>query len=112
MTTTSLCRALLVLNVGWCALAVSEDRLPGWHMFEDVERFDVALRDREGAALDVRAYLPRHAWLVRYDELTEVVRFVCEKERARAPFTFEERVRGVRVEGLGPDDCRIPRAPR
>lgn len=111
MTLTSLCRALLVLDVGYCALAVAEDRLPGWKMFEDVERLDATLRDRDGAVVDVRGYLPRHAWLVRYDELAEVVRFVCEKERARAPFTFEERGRGVRVV-LGPEDCRVPRAPR
>ena len=38
---TSLCRALLVLDVAYCVLALAEDRLPGWKMFEDVERFDV-----------------------------------------------------------------------
>lgn len=108
---TSLCRALLVLNVAYCALAVAQEGLPGWHMFEDVERFDVDLRDRDGVPLDVRAWLPKNAWLVRYDELREVVRFVCEKERARAPFTFEERVRGVRAT-LGPVDCKVPRARR
>lgn len=107
---TSLCRALLVLDIAYCALAAAQEGLPGWHMFEDVERFDVALRDRDGAPIDVRAYLPRGAWLVRYDELREVVHFVCEKERARAPLTFEERVRGVKVT-LG-SDCRVPRVRR
>lgn len=108
---TSLCRALLVLNVGYCFLAAAQDGLPGWHMFEDVERFDVVLRDRDGIDVELRRYLPAHAWLVRYDELREVVRFVCEKEHTRAPFVFEERVRGVRVE-LGTTTCKVPRAPR
>lgn len=106
---TSFLRALLVLNVGYCVLAAAEDRLPGWHMFEDVERLDPVLRDRDGREVDLRARLPKAAWLVRYDELTEVVRWTCEKERARAPFVFEERVRGVRAT-LGPEDCRVPRA--
>jgi hypothetical protein len=107
---TSLCRALLVLDIAYCALAAAQEGLPGWHMFEDVERFDVDLRDRDGVALDLRAYLPRAAWLVRYDEVRDVVHFVCAKERARAPLTFEERSRAVKVT-LGPD-CRVPRARR
>ncbi len=107
---TSVCRALLVLNVAYCALAVAEDRLPGWKMFEDVERFDVAMRDRDGIEVDLRDHLPKNAWLVRWDEVREVAAWVCRKKAARAPFSFEERVRGVRVT-LGPD-CQVPRAPR
>lgn len=107
---TSLCRALLVLNVAYCALAVAEDRLPGWKMFEDVERFDVVLTDSHGIPLELRDHLPKNAWLVRWDEVREVVAYVCRKKAARGPFSFEERVRGIRAE-LGPD-CKVPRAPR
>lgn len=75
-------------------------------MFESVDRLDYTLRDRDGRPVDVRAYLPKSAWLVDYGELTEIVRFVCERERDRAPFTFEEHERAVHAV-IGPDDCRV-----
>jgi hypothetical protein len=104
----SVCRALLALNVLYCALAAAQEGLPGWHMFESVDRLEHELRDKDGARVDVRAYLPRGAWLTDRDELREIVRFVCEKERARAPFTFEDRARGTSAI-VGPVDCRVPR---
>jgi len=106
----SLCRALLALNVLYCGLAAVQEGLPGWHMFESVDRLDFALRDRDGATVDVHAYLPKYAQLLDQRELREIVRFVCEKERARAPFSFEDRSRGV-TRTIGPDDCRVD-APR
>jgi len=103
----SVCRALLALNVLYCALAAVQEGLPGWHMFESVDRLDHRLVDRDGVAVDVRAYLPRDAWLVDRGELRSIVRFVCEKERGRAPFTYEDDA-GTRAT-IGPDDCRLPR---
>lgn len=93
----SLCRALLVMNVLYCLLAAAQEGLPGWHMFESVEAIDYELRDRDGRLVDVRAWLPHGANLVDRGELRQVVAFVCEKERARQPFTYEEPSRGVRV---------------
>jgi len=90
----SLCRGLLVLNVLYCLLALAEPNLPGWRMFEGVEDVRHELRDRDGAPVDVRAWLPRGANLVDVSELRRVVRFVCEKEQSRAPFTYEERATG------------------
>ncbi len=103
----SLCRALLILNVLYCALAAVQDGLPGWHMFESVERLDYELRDREGTRIDVRDWLPRGANLVDRDELRRVVRFVCEKERARAPFTYQEPGAAVATLGGTPEECKI-----
>ncbi|MBX3193175.1 MAG: hypothetical protein KF819_39695 [Labilithrix sp.] len=105
MTMRSLCRALLVLDVLYCCLAAAQEGLPGWHMFESVEKIDHTLVDRDGRAVDVRAFLPRGANVVDRGELRRVVEHVCSKERARAPFTYEEP--GVRVV-LGPE-CRVPR---
>ena len=110
----SFCRALLVLNVLYCLLAVAQEGLPGWHMFESVERLDYTLRDNEGREVNLAAYLPRGARLVDHTELAEVVRFVCERSPSRAPFTFDEPARGVHAT-LGPSDCALPgprRAPR
>lgn len=100
----SLCRALLVLNVLYCALATVQEGLPGWHMFESVEPLDYTLRDRDGALVDLSERLPAGARLTDYSELVRVVSFVCEHDRARAPFTFEDDTRGV-YRTLGPEDC-------
>ena len=99
----SLCRALLVLNVLYCILAALQEGIPGWHMFESVERLDHELRDRDGRPLDIRAWLPRGANVVDRGELRRIVKFVCEKERARAPFTYAES--GVATT-LG-EDCTV-----
>ena len=99
----SLCRALLVLNVLYCLLAAAQEGLPGWHMFEAVESLEHELRDREGNLVDVREWLPRGANLVDRSELRRIVGFVCERERARGPFTYSER--GTARLTLG-EDCR------
>jgi hypothetical protein len=112
----SLCRALLALNVLYCALALAQDGLPGWRMFEGVEDVRHVLRDKDGVTIDVRAWLPRGANLVDRSELRRVVRFVCERERARAPFTYEEEATSLRTtlgaEGAGPEGCKVHAPPR
>ena len=105
----SLCRALLALNLLYCVLAVAQDGLPGWHMFESVESTDYDLIDRDGQPIDLREWLPRGANVVDRGELRRVVTFVCKKEHARGPFTYAEPPRGV-PETLG-DDCKV-HAPR
>jgi hypothetical protein len=110
----SLARALLVLNVLYCLLAVAQEGLPGWHMFESVEPLDHELRDRDDRLVDVRDWLPRGANVVDRGELREIVAFVCEKERARAPFTYVERSQHLRVTlGVAPgrEGCKV-HAPR
>jgi hypothetical protein len=105
----SVCRALLVLNVLYCALAAAQDGLPGWHMFESVERLDYALRDRDGRAIDVREYLPRGAHLVDRRELRAVITWICEKEPARAPLVLTSPDGETTTLGrAGAADCRFP----
>jgi hypothetical protein len=106
----SVCRALLVLNVLYCLLAAAQEGLPGWHMFESVERLDHTLRDRDGVPIDVRASLPRGAHLVDRGELRAIVTWICEHERARAPFVYEEGSPPTLRATLDAD-CRI-HAPR
>lgn len=93
----SLCRALLVLNVLYCLLAAAQEGLPGWHMFESVEALDHELRDRDGALVDIRSWLPRGANVVDRGELRAIVRFICENDRVHAPYTYVEPSRGVHV---------------
>jgi hypothetical protein len=101
----SLCRALLVLDILYCALAIAEPRLPGWHMFESVDRLDFVLRDRNGVAVDVRAYLPRDAYLVDKGELYAIVRFICEREHDRAPFVLVDNTSGTSLTTEA--NCRV-----
>jgi len=106
----SLCRALLVMNVLYCVLAAAQEGLPGWHMFESVETIDHELRDREGRLLDLRDWLPRGANVVDRGELHRIVSFVCEKERARGPFTYREPSLGLEVTlgaDPGPGACKV-----
>jgi hypothetical protein len=90
----SFCRALLILDVLYCVLALFEDRLPGWKMFESVEGESVLL-DNQGQPIDARAYLPRDAHVVDFAQAAEIARFICDKEPARAPFTLEDKTRGA-----------------
>lgn len=94
-----------MLDLLYCALAVAEDRLPGWKMFESVEAIDASLVDKDGRDVDLAASLPRGARIVDHGELHEVVRWVCTRHPERAPFTFVDRGRGLR--GALGDDCRV-----
>lgn len=100
---------IFVLNVLYCLLATAQEGLPGWHMFESVERLDVTMRDKDGVALDLATVLPRRARLVDRAELYEVARFACQRAPTRAPFVLEDRDRG-RTLPLG-SDCKV-HAPR
>jgi hypothetical protein len=91
----SFCRAIFILDVLYCVLALFEERLPGWKMFEAVER-QTALTDHDGREVDGRAYLPRDAHVVDFAQAAEVALFICDKEPSRAPFVLEDRTRGVR----------------
>lgn len=106
----SLCRAILVLDVLYCMLAVAEPALPGWHMFESADRLDFTLRDRGGDVVDVRAYLPQSAYLTDKGELLAIVRFICERERARAPFVLFDNASGT-SQTASPTDCRFHASP-
>lgn len=94
-----------MLDLLYCTLAVAEDRLPAWKMFESVERLDFALVDKDGREIDVAASLPRGARLVDRTELHEVVGWICVHQRERAPFTFVDRARGRRVDIA--NDCIV-----
>ena len=91
----SLCRALLVLDVLYCILALFEDRLPGWKMFEEVEP-PSALFDRDGREVDTAVYLPRGAHVVDVAQAAEIACFICDKEPSRAPYTLDDRTHGIR----------------
>lgn len=110
----SLCRALLVLNVLYCLLAAAQEGLPGWHMFEAVEALDHVLVDHDGRLVDIRASLPRGANVVDRGELRAIVEFICEKDRAHAPYTYVEPSRGLSLTldpATGADGCKV-HAPR
>jgi hypothetical protein len=91
----STCRALLVLNILYCAAALVEDRMPAWKMFESGERLEWSLTDRDGRAVAVEEVLPDGAYVLSYAELERVARFACAREPMRAPLTLVERTHGT-----------------
>ena len=102
-----MCRALFALNVLYCTLALFEDRLPAWKMFESGERLDYRLTDGAGRVVDVSGYLPQGAYVLALHDLTRVVEWICRREPGRAPFHLEERHRGMSVD-LSPPACEVP----
>ena len=74
-------------------------------MFGRVEPLAYSLSDRAGRPIDVRDYLMRSHYIVNARQLSDIVSFICRKEPDRAPFRFEERNRGVRMEVHAPS-CR------
>ena len=90
----SLCAALLVLDVAYATTAVFVDALPGWKMFAAAEPLDVVVTDRNGAAVDPRAYLPRDAQILDRKLLFQVLAFVCTHDAGRAPLSVTERSAG------------------
>lgn len=98
------CRAILVLDVAYAALAVVEPTLPGWHMFESAEPVDLELRDARGARVPLSDYLPRGALLTDRREAERVALFICGRAPERAPFTLLDRTTG-RARELGAAEC-------
>lgn len=89
MRLRALCQSLLALNLMYCVGALFVDGLPGWKMFESVERFTYRLIDAQGRSVDVRDYLPREAHLIDRRQLRRVAQFIREREAQRGPFRFE-----------------------
>lgn len=98
----SLCRALLVLNLAYCSIALFVDELPGWKMFESVEPLDYRLTTEAGKSLDVRGVLPKNARLMDSQQLGRVVTFICQRQAER--FWFEPE-RGGKGQWLAPGSC-------
>jgi hypothetical protein len=101
-------RALIALNLLYCTWALFEPRLPGWKMFDSAEPLAYRLHDRDGVEVRVTDSLPRGAYLLEHDDVAEVVTWICEHERERAPFRYVEPTRGIDVM-LGPERCEVPR---
>jgi len=98
----SLCGALLVLNLIYCAAAVFIDALPGWKMFETVAPLTYRLSDARGYAVDVPAALPLGAHLIDQAQLRRVVSFICQHHTG--PLWFEP-ARGVQGRWLNAGHC-------
>jgi hypothetical protein len=100
MRAKSVCRALLVLDVAYCAAAVIVPGLPGWKMFESSERVAYTLRAGDGRAVDAYAWVPAAARDLDEADVIRVARWLCAEHRARPPLTFD-----------GPREHRVIDAP-
>ena len=89
MQLRSLCRALLALDVAWCAAALALPELPGWKMFDapQGERFTIA--DGEGRAIDAYAWVPRGVVGLDTTDATRIARWLCRERRAKPPLRID-----------------------
>ncbi len=82
-------RALLWLDVAWCAASLALPALPGWKMFASGAGPAFSVSDAAGRAVDVRAWLPRHAALQDLGAVVAVARWGCRRGLAEAPLVVE-----------------------
>ena len=102
---TRLCAAILLLNIVCCTES-SLMGVPAWGMFRRVDPLSYSLRDRRGRALDVRDHVAASQYIVSARQLSKIVGFICRKEPERAPFLFEEKNSGLKLEVKAPE-CRV-----
>ncbi len=98
-------RAMLVLNLVYCLVGFLTNTLPVWRMFESLTPMNVSLLDKDGASIDIRAYLPSDAYILNSRQVSEVVTFICENHRDRGPFVLTEKISKKTVE-VDPSDCQ------
>lgn len=78
-------------------------------MFESAEPVDMVVADRDGAPVDVAAWLPAGAQILERRLIVQVAAFVCRRAAERAPYTVLDRTTG-RVVTLTAPRCE-PDAP-
>jgi hypothetical protein len=85
----SVCRALLVLDIGYCLAAVFLPDLPGWKMFETAERAAYALHAGDGHAVDAYAWVPASARDLDDRDLAQIARWLCVGRREPLPLRLD-----------------------
>ena len=85
----SLCRALLFLDVAYCATALVVPGLPGWKMFESSEHARYSLRDANDRDVDAYAWVPRAARDLSEHDLERVAAWICKEHHAPAPLRLD-----------------------
>lgn len=85
----SLCRALLALDIAYCAAALVVPGLPGWKMFESVEHATYTLRAADGRDVDAYAWVPRSARDLEEADLLRVARWLCAEHREPTPLRLD-----------------------
>jgi hypothetical protein len=86
---TSLCRALLALDIAWCLAALLLPGLPAWKMFDAPQGEPFAITDGDGHAVDARAWLPRGASGIDANDATRIARWLCREHKAKPPLRVD-----------------------
>lgn len=89
MRLSAVCRALLVLDLGYCAAAFFVDALPGWKMFaHGAGPAAYQLEDARGERVRLDDFLPRHVYGLSSRDALEVARFACRTSTRAQPLRF------------------------
>lgn len=91
-------RALLWLDLAWCAASLALPGLPGWKMFAGGASPAWSVTDAAGRAVALDAWLPRHATLQDARAVVDVARWGCSRGLAQAPLVVVFGERRVVVE--------------
>ncbi len=102
-TEARLFRALLWLDVAWCAASLALPGLPGWKMFADGAAPAYSVTDAHGAAVRLDTWLPRHARLGDVRAVADVARWGCARGLVAAPLVVVFGARRAVVE----PGCRV-----
>lgn len=98
MRATSLCRALLVLDLAYCAAALFVPDLPGWKMYQSAEGTVASLQAANGDPIDLARYLPKSARDLDEAESLRVARWICAHHRELTPLRFDSPHRHRTIE--------------
>ena|SRR5688572_18178864 len=81
-------KIILAANFAFCVTGLFVPTLPSWRMFDRIPDPRYELVDAAGRRHRVEDYMPRDAYGFRPDTLVAVARFICDRERAQAPFAL------------------------
>jgi hypothetical protein len=90
-----LCLFLLAANLAYCAVSSLGGKAPAWGMFSRVERLDYSLADKDGKAVDLRAYLPPVFYMANRDILIDAAACACRKSPATTPWRLTLPALGI-----------------
>jgi hypothetical protein len=91
MRLRSVCRALLALDVAYCAASLVVRDLPGWKMFDAPDRESFAITAGDGSAVDAYAWVPRGVPELDGHDALRIARWLCAEGRIPAPVRVDAR---------------------
>jgi hypothetical protein len=101
-------KLLLVFNVFYCLVGTITKTAPAWRMFEKADRLEYSFQDVTGEHVHVADYLPRNAFVISWETLLPVLRFICQRYPEKGPYLLRNQTRNLILKVGAVDDCAVP----